>query len=153
MDVFQAAYRVAHDFEGGAAKSGGAVKLAQRMGKNPGTFLNQVNPEQETHKLWIGDAVLMQVISDDHRILHAMAATLGEVCFPIPDLKSVSDAALLELVCKIGTEGGHFYEVVNAGLNRARFTRADHERIREEGLQFIAAIAETMARVEGLIDE
>lgn len=153
MDVFQAAYRVAHDFEGGAAKNGGAVKLAQRMGKNPGTFLNQVNPEQETHKLWLGDAVLMQTLSHDHRILHAMAATLGEVCFRIPDLKNVSDQALIELICKIGHEGGHFYQVINSGISQTRFTRQALERIREEGYEFIAAIAETMARIEGMLDE
>jgi len=153
MDVFEAAYRTAHDYEGGAAKKGGAVKLAIRMGQNPGTFLNRVNPEQETHKLWLGDAMLMQVVSGDHRILHAMAAALNEVCYPIPDLTDVSDQALIELICKIGTEGGHFYQVINAGLSEAKFTRAQFAEIRKEGLEYMAAIAETMARIEGLIDE
>lgn len=153
MDVFEAAYRVAHDYQGGAAKKGGAVQLAIKMGQNPGTFLNRLNPDQETHKLWLGDAVQMQVVSGDHRILHAMAATLGEVCHPLPDLTDVSDQALLDLICRIGTEGGEFYQAINAGLNRTRFARADYERTREEGLQFIAAIAETMARLEGLVDE
>lgn len=153
MDVFQAAYRVAHDFEGGATKGGGAVKLAEKMGQNPGTFLNRVNPETETHHLYLSTAVQMQVITHDHRILYAMAGTLGEVCFKIPDLKNVSDNALLELVLKIGKEGGEFFVAVNNGLDHKKFSRQDYLQIREEGLQYIAAIAETMARVEGLIDE
>jgi hypothetical protein len=147
MDVFQAAYRVAHDYEGGA------VKLAEKMGQNPGTFLNRVNPETETHHLYLATSVQMQVVSGDHRILHAMAGTLGEVCFKIPDLSHVPDSALLNLVLKIGVEGGEFCRAVNDGLEHKKFTRKDFLLIREEGLQYIAAIAETMARVEGLIDE
>lgn len=147
MDVFQAAYRVAHDYPGGA------VKLAAQMGKNPGTLLNRVNPEQEEHKLWLGDAVQMQSVSGDHRILYAMAGTLGECCFKVPNLSHVSDAALLDLVCKIGEEGGDFYRAVNISLQGARFTREQLAKVRTEGLEYIAAIAETMARIEGLLDE
>lgn len=147
MDVFQAAYRVAHDYPGGA------VKLAEKMGINPGTFLNRVNPEQEEHRLWLANAVQMQVVSGDHRILHAMAATLGEVCFRVPDLSRVSDQALIELLCKVGAEGGDFHRVINLGLHGERFSRAHLAQIRQEGLEFIAAIAETMARMEGLLDE
>lgn len=44
MDVLHAAYVVAHEF-----KPKGAVGLAAKLGVNPGTFLNRVNPEQETH--------------------------------------------------------------------------------------------------------
>ena len=147
MDVFEAAYRVAHDFPGGA------VELAKQIGENPGTFLNRVNPAQEEHKLWLAIAVRMQKASGDHRILYAMAATLGEVCFKVPDLKHVPDAALVELLCKIGKEGGDFYAATNEGLADRSFSRADFERIQTEGLEFIAAIAEAVARIEGLIDE
>ncbi len=147
MDVFEAAYRVAHDFPGGA------VALAGKMGRNPGTFLNQVNPETETHHLHLGTAVQMQAITGDHRILQAMAGTLNEVCFPLPNLSRVSDDALLEMLCRIGYEGGDFYRVINLGLQNHRFTRADLAQVRNEGLEFIAAIAETMARMKGLLDE
>lgn len=153
MDVFEAAYRVAHDFEGGAAKRGGAVRMAEKLGQNAGTFLNRLNPETETHHLYLSTALQMQVVSGDHRILHAMAGTLGEVCFRIPDLSHVSDDALLELICKVGTEGGDFYRVVNESLLQKRFTHAQLAQIKQEGLEFIAAIAETMARMEGLLDE
>ena len=42
MDVFEAAYRVAHDF-----RPDGAVGLARRLGKNPGTLLNKLNPHHQ----------------------------------------------------------------------------------------------------------
>ena len=148
MDVFEAAYRVAHDFE-----SGGAVGLAQRLGKNPGTFLNELNPAQEGHKLGLGTATAMQSATGDHRILHAMAHTLGEVCFPVPDLSNVSDLALLEHVTKIGVEGGDFYRVLGEALADKRITRRELTALKREAMEFIASIAETLSRVEGLIDE
>lgn len=59
MDVHDAAYRVAHDF-----LPDGAVGLARKLGKVPGTFLNQLNPHQETAKLGLGDAVAKQAAVD-----------------------------------------------------------------------------------------
>ena len=63
-DVFDAAYRVAHDF-----KPDGAVGLARRLGKNPGTFLNKLNPHQETHHLTLGEAVLLPAVPRDTKFL------------------------------------------------------------------------------------
>lgn len=148
MDVFEAAYRVAHDFRGGA------VALAKQLGKNPGTFLNEINPATETHKLGLADATLMQVVSGDHRILYAMGATLGEVCFPLPDLSNVSDAALIEHLTRIQTESGHFHQALHDALaNDGRFDRSEYAHIQEEALQWIATIAEAVERVRGMVDE
>lgn len=147
MDVFEAAYRTAHDH-----RPDGAVGMARRLGKTPGTFLNELNPEQEGHKLGLGTATAMQAFGD-HRILHSMAHTLGEVCFAVPDMSRVSDAALLQLMAKIGQEGGDFYRAFNFALSDGRFTRSDYGNVQREAMEFIAAIAETLARIEGIVDE
>lgn len=147
MDVFEAAYRVAHDFPGGA------TALAARMGKNPGTLMNELNPSQEGHKLGVGDATAMQAISGDHRILHAMAHTLGEVCFRVPDLHRVSDDALLEHINAIGVEAGQFHAAIRQALQYRKFTREDYKHVRQEAMDYIAAIAEALGRMEGMIDE
>lgn len=147
MDVFDAAYRVAHDYP-----HRGAVGLAAKLGKNPGTFLNKVNPGQETHQLTLGEAVEMQAISGDHRILHAMAAVLGEACFPLPDLSDLSDQALLELINRIGAEGGDFHREINHSLSDNRICAREFARIEDEAMQFIAAIGEAVARMKGMID-
>ena len=147
MDVLEAAWRVAHDYQAGVQG------LAAKLGKHPGTFANELNPGQEGHKLGLGDATAMQAVAGDHRILHAMAHTLGEVCFAVPDLGRVSDEALLQLTNKIGAEGGDFHRAVDEALRQHRFTRQAYGRVQEEAMQYIAAIAEALARLEGLVDE
>lgn len=153
-DVQDAFYRVTHDYAGGEAKGGGVPALARKMGMPVGTLYNKANVNETSHhKPTLADAVLAQVISGDHRILHAMANTLGEVCFPLPDLSQASDEALLELMNNIGAEGGDLYRAVNEGLSDRRYTRREHDKVRAEAYQFIAAICEVVARLEGLIDE
>lgn len=147
MDVIEAAYRVAHDY-----RPNGAVGIAPRIGKSAGTLLNELNPHQESHKLGLLTATAMQAASGDHRILHAMAHTLGEVCFPVPDLSNVSDAALLEMLAKIGQEGGDFYRELNIALEDKRFSREDFATVKREAMEFIAAIAQAIARIEGMVD-
>lgn len=153
VDVQDAFYRVVHDYAGGEAKGGGVPALARKMGKSPGVLYNKANyNESSHHKATLDDAVLASIISGDHRILHAFASTLGEVCFPLPSLSNASDAALLELINKIGAEGGDLYRAINDGLSDRQYTRRDHARVKTESYEFIAAICEAVSRLEGLID-
>jgi hypothetical protein len=147
-DVHEAARSLALEY--------GVERLAAETGTPPGTIYNKINthggPEAH-HKPTLADALIWQRLSGDHRILHAEAQTLGEVCFPLPDLSQVSDAALLELLTKVGAEGGDFHRAINSALSDGRFTRKEIVSIRKEGFEFIAAIAEAMERMEGLVDE
>jgi len=147
-DVFDAFNRVVHDYPEGVAK------LASRMAMSPGVLYNKANNNESAHhKPTLGDAVLASLATNDHRILHAFASTVGEVCFPLPDLSKVSDSALLELVANIGAEGGDFYRAINEGLAENGYTRREHARVKAESHEFIAAICEAVARLEGLIDD
>jgi hypothetical protein len=147
-DVFDAFRRVVHDYPKGVEK------LASRMAMSPGVLYNKANNNESAHhKPTLGDAVLASLATNDHRILHAFAATVGEVCFPLPDLSQVSDTALLDLVTAIGAEGGDFYRAINDGMSDRRYLRAEHARVKAEAHQFIAAICEALARLEGLIDD
>lgn len=150
MDLFEAAYRVAHDYRDGEQQ--GAVALARKMGKHPGTFLNEVNPAQDSHKLGLGDAQVMQLIANDHRIAQAMATNLGGAYFRLPDLSDLSDVALLEVLGRCGAELGDLFRSVNASLADNRISRADFARIEGEGMEAIAAVAEALARMRGMID-
>jgi hypothetical protein len=147
-DVFDAFNRVVHDYPEGVAR------LASRMAMSPGVLYNKANNNESAHhKPTLGDAVLASLATGDHRILHAFAATLGEVCFPLPDLSKVSDSALLELINTVGAEGGDFYRAINDGMADRRYTRAEHAAVRAEAHQFVAAICEALARLEGLVDD
>lgn len=147
LDVLSAAYRVAHDF-----RPDGAMGLARKMGAPAGTFLNEVNPEQETHKLGLGRAVAMSVAAGDFRILHAFADTCGFLAIPKPDLSDVSDHALLDLWLARDEAAGHFAETVLRSLADGRITAAEFSEIRDRAYRYAASVLEIVSRLEGLRD-
>lgn len=147
MDIFDAAYRVAHDFP-----ERGAVGLAILIGKNPGTLLNEVSPGQEMHKLGLGTAVAMTVAAGDYRILHAFADTCGHLAFPKPDLSNVSDSALLDLFMARDEAAGAFAQAVAAALADGQISRKEFDRIKERAYRHAASVLEIVARLEGLSD-
>lgn len=147
MDVLDAAYRVAHDFT-----PHGAVGLAKKMGVPAGTFLNELNPEAETHKLGLGRAVAMSVAASDARIVHAFADTCGLIAFPKPDLSNVSDAALLDLWLAHAEADGRFAEEVRAALADGEISERELESVRTMAYGCAAAVLEIVMRLEGLRD-
>jgi len=146
MDVHDAAYRVAHDYQ----PPQGAVALARKMGRNPGTFLNQLNPAQETAKLGLGDAVAMSIAADDYRILHAFADSCGFVAFPKPDLSRISDASLLEMILKRDRAEGEFAEVLARALDNGDVSAGEFVLIEKEAYESAAATLELVERIKGL---
>ena len=145
MDVLHAAYNVAHEY-----LPDGAVGLARKMGRNPGTFLNQLNPEQESAKLGLGDAVAMSIAADDYRILHAFADTCGFVAFKKPDFSRVSDASLLEMLLKRDRAEGEFADVLGRALDNGQISRAEYAAIEQEAYEAAAATLELVERLKGL---
>lgn len=144
-DLLQAVYETVHGF--------GAEELARLTDTSKGVINNKANPNATTpHIATLLDALTWQMLTKDHRILHTMARILGEVCFPLPDLDCVSDEALLEHMTKVGREGGEFYSALEAALKDRRFTADDYARVEIEAHQWISAIAESLARMKGLID-
>lgn len=147
MDVHDAAYRVAHDFD----PPHGAVSLAKKLGKNAGTLMNQLNPHQDTAKLGLGDAVAMSLAANDFRILHAFADTCGFVALAKPDYSRVSDASLLEILLKRDREEGDFAEVLAAALENGQVSPREFDDIEREGYEAAAALLELVERVRGLV--
>lgn len=149
MDIFDAAYRVAHDFKP-ATRPDGAVGLAVKMGVPAGTFLNEVNPAQETHKLGLGRAVQMSLASGDFRILVAFADACGHLAIPKPDLSDVSDSALLDLFLERDRRVGEFAAVIARALADGEVSRADAVAIDDAANALAAAVLEVAARLRGL---
>lgn len=145
MDIHDAAYRVAHDF-----RPDGAVGLARRLGRNSGTFLNQLNPHQETAKLGLGDAVAMSVAAGDRRIAEAFADTLGCLLVQKPALALVSDAALLDMVLTRDEYLGAFASVVRSALDGGAIDAFEMARIEEAANEVAAATLELVERLRGL---
>lgn len=142
MDVLQAAYRVAHDF-----KPDGAVGLARKQGISSGTFSNEVNPEQETHKLGLGRAVAMSLAAQDFRILHAFADTCGFVAIAKPDLASVTDERLLDLFLIRDQASGEFARAVTRALEDRRISEDELSAIEDRAYTYVATVLEIVERL------
>lgn len=83
MSVADAAYHTVHGYPGGAAA------LQVRMGKS--NLSAEVNPNIPTAKLGLEDAVKVQALSGDHRILLAMCLELG---YQPPQRMRIGDEAV-----------------------------------------------------------
>lgn len=96
MNVQDAAFNTAHDHEPGGAKG-----LGERMGK--ASLSDEVNPNCRGAKLGLLDAVKMQRLAMDYRILYAMAAELDHMP-PLPMVAmpgaSPTSAAAVALVAQ-----------------------------------------------------
>lgn len=104
MSVADAAYNVVHDYPGGAAA------LQVRMGKT--NLSGEVNPNVPTAKLSVGDAVTVQLMANDFRILYAMAAQCQHFPpVPMPEGLGLGDQPCMRTLSQTAKE---FSDVVSA---------------------------------------
>lgn len=143
-NVQEAFYRVVHDYPEGVEA------LANKMGIPPGTLYNKANAnETSRHKPTLADAVVATVISGDKRILHAFAATVGEVCYSLPDMSDLTTTALISHITRCEAEGGDFYRAIHQAFeNDGQINGGDYEKIKSEAYEWIASILEGLARMK-----
>ncbi len=146
MNINDAAYNTAHDYPGGVPA------LAVRMGVSANVLQNKVNPSQEHHKLTLNEAVKMQAISGDLRILHAMAGALGCVCIKTPAFDQVGDMALLDSFMSVVSELGDLSTEFKNSWDDGTVTPAEFERIKSEAYDVQARLAELLMRIESIVE-
>lgn len=78
LSVRDAAYHTVRSYPGGA------VALAPRLGMKSGTILShKVSPNSTNYYLSMEEAVAVQALTGDYRILYAMARELGHACIQV----------------------------------------------------------------------
>lgn len=117
---------------------------------NPGTLLNEVNPNQETHKLGLGDAVAMTVAADDNRILEAFCWARDGFFVKRPADTGASDLELLTLFLNREQRSGRFAEVVERCYADGRISDLDWREIEAAGMAYTAAFLALMFRFKGM---
>lgn len=88
LNVLYAAFNVAHDYDGGIPA------LALKMDISHNVLQKKFDPNTTTHHLRLDEAVKAEVITKDHRILHAHAEALGYVCWKKPENVQEGDGLL-----------------------------------------------------------
>ncbi|MDA8093404.1 MAG: phage regulatory CII family protein [Betaproteobacteria bacterium] len=147
MDVQDAAYNTVHDYPGGCRS------LAPRLGMSPNVLQNKVNPSQEYHKLTLAEALKIQAVTGDIRILRAMAEDLGFVCVPIPSFDGVADMELLDAYTAMVEDEGQFASDFRSAMRERSISRKEFERLRADIHQQQTHEVELLARIESLVDD
>ena len=146
-NVQQAFHDVVHEYPGGVEELAGKMVVAT------GTLYNKANATERSHHIpTLADAVVLTIMSGDKRVLHAFAATVGEVCYSLPDLSNLTTTALIAHIPKIGLEGGDFYRAIHCALaTDDRIDAEEYLQIERASYEWIASILEGLARMKEMV--
>ncbi|WP_054285749.1 phage regulatory CII family protein [Gulbenkiania mobilis] len=133
----------------------GVEKLAAMMGMSPGTLYNKLNLNDTTahHKITLADYIQIITFTRQAGPHRALSTMLGGVFHLLPDMSDKSDEALLDIVNRVHIEGGDVHRELAAALATPSVTRDQAARIEREALQWVAAILELRARVNGMVGD
>lgn len=138
VDVEIAAFHLVHDFKGGAPALGPLAGIDATL------LSNKVNPNNDRNHLMLKEAVRIQMASGDHRVLHAMAENLGEVCLPLPEVK---DGDLLKDTLRSTRAVGEMMREIDVSLADDVVTANELRRIQHATLDAVAHLAALYARI------
>ncbi|MCP5197329.1 MAG: phage regulatory CII family protein [Gammaproteobacteria bacterium] len=141
--VNRAAYRTVHDH--------GGVKLAELLGMKPHVLLNKVNPDQPYNKLSLEEAVKLQQVTGDPRILYEMARLLGYIVIRIENSPTPCDTELLTLYSRWNAKTGDVHREIADAFDDARITAAEKEAIERQFYEATQAGFVYLQRMEGLV--
>lgn len=147
MNIHDAAYHTVHEYPGGS------TSLAPRVAMNPVVLNSKVNPHTSTHHLTLDEAMRIQAITGDHRLLRAMCEALGYLPPVMRVTGLVSDAALLENYTRLMSELGEFSQAFHQALADGRLTAKEVDRLEDEMLDFFQAGEELVNRARSLVQE
>lgn len=131
----------------------GAERLANRLGMNRGTLYNKADADVESHhQPNLRDVIAVTRETGDMRILESLDRMFGRAGYDITP-GPVSDEALLELLCRVSSEGGAMHQALLKGLADKTFCRDDLRAVRAEAYDVINAVLNFVQRLEGLVDD
>lgn len=131
----------------------GVQEMAASLLMVPGTLWNKCDADQDSHhKPTLADVVNVTRVSGDHRILESLDRMFDRAGYPL-ERGPVSDEALLELLCDVGSEHGAMHHALKIGLADGRFTVGDLLAVRAEAFDLISSVQRFVQRLEGLVDE
>lgn len=145
-DPHEAFKRVVYNF--------GTEAMAAQLLMKKGTLFNKCDADAESNaQPTLRDVVNVTRISGDMRILDSLDRMFGRAAYDITPGLEVSDTALLELLCRVGSESGQMHQALLRGFDDSRFCREDLAAVRAEAFDLITAVLTFIQRVEGLVDE
>lgn len=131
----------------------GVKDLAERLGMKPGTLWNKCDADVESHhQPTLRDVIAVTRESGDMRVLESLNRLFDRASYDVTP-GAASDSALLELLCKVGSDNGALHTAVGTALADGRFTQADLLAVRAEAFDLVSSVLSFVQRLEGLVDD
>lgn len=147
MNVNDAAYQTVHDYPGGAKALASRMDRIDRDGKvhefSPVVLGSKVNPNTSTHHLTLAEASTIMGLTDDHRILHALAAQHGYV------LQATQRQTTGSLICALlaaGEAKGDLSGIVRESLEDGEITLNEARAIGKACADLMDAVSKVAQR-------
>ncbi|SMG00356.1 phage regulatory CII family protein [Burkholderia singularis] len=147
MNIIDAAYAVVHDYPGGSES------LAPRVGLSGAMLRNKVNPNNDTHKLVLAEAVRITDVANDDRILDAWARERGYALVKIPSAENCSDGEIVELMAKTWETNGEIGKEIIRTFEDNRVERHEVLRVKERTWKHFQVLLGLVSRIEGMAED
>lgn len=132
----------------------GVDAMAAELLMKKGTLYNKCDADAESfNQPTLRDIVGVTRVSGDTRILDSLDRMFNRAAYDVTTGLDVSDGALLELLCRVGSEQGQMHQALLKGFEDRRFCRDDLAAVRGEAFDLITAVLTFLQRVEGMVDE
>ncbi|UTW01201.1 phage regulatory CII family protein [Marinomonas rhizomae] len=111
-----------------------AKQIAPLLGTGHQVLLNKANPQSETHKMTLREAVAIQLVTGNHAIYRAMGMELSIKA------KQAAPLGILESVLKAGKEHGDVLTVIHKSMEDGRLSMREQEQCQREITEAIEAL-------------
>lgn len=136
MNVFDALHATAHN-----PKHGGTDVLAMRLGMRSGAMLrNKTNPNDTEHHIRLDETLRLMEMTNDYRVLEAIAHEHGFVCIKLPDGFNVADVCMLEQSLRMDVSKGHLNADTLQSLSDGRICQGDVKRLTKSANKLVKDI-------------
>ena len=132
----------------------GVKALAAKLVMKVGTLYNKCEADEDSHNQpTLRDVVLVTQVTGDASILDSLYRMFNRAAYDVTPGLSVSDQAILELLCKVGSESGDIHKALAKALANERFGQQDLMDVRAEVFDLVTAVLTFLRRLEGLVDD
>ncbi len=145
MSVLDAAYATVH-YDGAEDTS----VIAERMGLGKQVLLNKVNVNNTTHHLTLLEAVKLMQVTNDFRILSALAAEFGGIYVPRPQALNVSADQLIGDISNMSLKFGTLIQEVAKDIVDSRITPNEMKSIEKQANDLRVALEVLLAHIRGV---
>lgn len=129
-----------------------ASDLARKLGVSPNVLGNKLNPDQEFHKLSLGEAVAITELTDDNGILEAWAQQRGGVFVRLPDAVAC-DEELSDQLMRVSEELGAALGEVRAARSDGVIDPKEFDRIKDKLMSTITEALALKTVIKGQVRE